>query len=95
MTKPLNLNNIAQFVCDALQVPGCIVLVSNEDNTIGFTGGGITNARANEMLSVGIHINLTQHDANVLAGRAGKEAQEAYERLITAENDKGNGEVMQ
>lgn len=85
----LTLNNIGQFVCDTLQVPGCIVLTSNSDGTIGFTGSGVNNIRANEMLSVGIHINLSQHDARVLAGLAGKEAREAFEAIQAAGNDGG------
>lgn len=72
----LHFGNIAPFLCKRLAVPGVIVLVSNEDGTIGTTGHGVNHARANEMLSVGIHLNLSQHYDAIRAGAAGAEAQE-------------------
>lgn len=69
------LSNIGQRICDLLKVKGSIVLTLNEDDTIGFTSSGLTHAKANELLSVGIHINLGQHDDAVRAGAAGKVAQ--------------------
>lgn len=72
----LHFGNIAPFITKRLAVPGVIVLVSNEDGTIGMTGHGINHARANEMLSVGIHLNLSQHYNAIRAGAAGAEAQE-------------------
>lgn len=41
------------------------------------------------MLSRGIHLNYQQHDAAVLAGAAGEEAQEAARRLAEANHAGG------
>jgi hypothetical protein len=72
----LHFGNIAPFAAKKLAVPGVIVLVSNEDGTIGLTAHGINHARANEMLSVGIHLNLSQHYDLVRKGVAGQDAAE-------------------
>lgn len=77
----LHLGNIAQFAAHRLKVPGVIVLVSNEDGTIGMTAAGVNHSRANEMFSVGIYMNLDQHYDLVRQGAAGKDAQEHIEAL--------------
>lgn len=77
----LHFGNIAPFAAKRLAVPGVIVLVSNEDGTIGMTAHGINHARANEMLSVGIHLNLSQHYDLVRQGAAGKDAAEHIREL--------------
>ncbi len=77
----LHFGNIAPFAAKRLAVPGVIVLVSNEDGTIGMTGHGVNHARANEMLSVGIHLNLSQHYDAIRAGAAGSEAKEHIDAL--------------
>ena len=73
-TPDLHFGNIAPFTAKKLAVPGVIVLISNEDGTIGMTGHGINHARANEMLSVGIHLNLSQHYELIRQGAAGQDA---------------------
>lgn len=73
--KKLTLDTVAPHVADALNVQGCIVIVSYEDGSIGMTSHGVNHYKANELLSVGIHINLGQHDEAVRKGDAGKEAQ--------------------
>lgn len=77
----LHIGNVAPLVSKKLSVPGCIVILSNADGTIGMTADGVNHFRANEMLSVGIHINLSQHDDLVRAGAAGSEAQERQQDL--------------
>ena len=69
------LDNIAPRICALLKVKGCVVLTLNEDDTIGMTSAGVNHSKANELLSVGIHINLTEHDEKVRAGAAGPKAQ--------------------
>lgn len=71
----INLGNIASQVCTNLQVPGCIVLTLNENGSIGMSAHGVNHYKANELLSLGIHINLGQHDDAVRAGAAGEGAQ--------------------
>lgn len=66
--------NIAPFAAEQLKVPGVIVLISNEDGTIGMSAHGVNHSRANEMLSVGIYMNLEQHYDLVRLGAAGQEA---------------------
>jgi len=78
---PQNADTIAQFVCDNLGIPGCVVLISCADGSIGLMAHGVNHAKANELLSVGIHINLTQHDQLVRAGAAGEAAQRQAEIL--------------
>jgi hypothetical protein len=78
---PLNHETAPQFVCDQLGVPGCIILISCADGSIGLSAHGVNHARANELLSVGIHINLTQHDQLVRAGAAGEAAQRQAEDI--------------
>lgn len=73
--KPLDLSSAPQLLCDELDVPGCIVIVAYPDGSIGFNGCGVNHAKANELLSVGIHINLSHHDAMVRDGAAGEVAQ--------------------
>ncbi len=67
--------NVAPLLCTRLGVPGVIVMISNEDGTISMIAHGISHARANEMLSRGVQINLNQHDDFVRRGFAGEAAQ--------------------
>lgn len=77
----LHMGNIAPFTAKKLAVPGVLILISNEDGTIGMTAHGLNHARANEMLSVGIFMNLEQHYAAIREGHAGGEAREHMEAL--------------
>ncbi|KAF1009494.1 MAG: hypothetical protein GAK28_00132 [Luteibacter sp.] len=72
---PLTLNTAPKAICDQIGVPGCIVLIANVDGSIGFSAHGVSPIKANELLSVGIHINLSQHDQMVRDGAAGEYAQ--------------------
>lgn len=82
-TPDLHMGNVAPFLCKKLAVPGCIVLLSNEDGTVALSAHGVNHARANEMLSIGIHINLSQHYDAVRAGHAGPEAAELQHLIDT------------
>ena len=77
----LHPGNVAPAICHKLGVPGCILLTSNHDGTIMMIAHGINHARAAEMLSRGMQINLNQHDEFVRDGMAGAEAQ-AHQALI-------------
>lgn len=77
----LHLGNVAQAICHKLRVPGAVVLVLNDDGTIGMSAQGVNHFKANELLSVGIHFNLMQHDQQVLAGAAGEHAREVAQHL--------------
>lgn len=70
----LHAGNVAPFVAHKLAAPGAIVLISNADGTVQLCSHGVNHARANEMLSVGIFINLDQHYSAVRDGGAGPEA---------------------
>lgn len=52
-----------------------IVLVLDEDGKIGMTTHGLNHAEAVNMLATGIHLTLTNHDHQVIAGAAGPDAQ--------------------
>lgn len=77
----LHFGNAPQFLAKRLAVPGVLILVLNDDGTVGLNGHGVNHAKANEMLSLGIHMNLTQHDDFVRKGHAGKEAAEHIREL--------------
>lgn len=77
----LHGGNIAPFAAHRLKVPGVIVLISNEDGTIGMSAHGVNHSRANEMLSVGIYMNLEQHYNLVRQGAAGNDAAEHIREL--------------
>ena len=72
------LGNIAPRICDLLKVKGCVVLTLNENDSIGFTAHAVNRHKANELLSVGIHINLGEHDEAIRRGDAGPELQRAF-----------------
>src|SRR5471032_619701 len=82
----LHPGNIAAFTAHQLAVPGVIVLVSNDDGTIGLLAHGVKHARANEMLSVGIHMNLSQHYDLVRQGAAGPDAADHIRELKRLEH---------
>jgi hypothetical protein len=71
----LHAGNVAPALCHKLCIPGCILLTSNADGTIMMIAHGVNHARANEMLSRGMQINLNQHDEFVRHGMAGADAQ--------------------
>lgn len=81
----IHLGNAAQFIAHRMRVEGAVIVTLNENGSFGFTGYGVTHAKANEMLSVGIHINLTQMEEAIRAGKAGDEAQDFQERLDKGE----------
>lgn len=80
-TPDLHMGNIAQFAAHRLKVPGVIVLVSNEDGTIGMSAAGVNHARSCEMLSVGTYMTLDQHYQLIREGAAGSEAREHIQAL--------------
>lgn len=70
-------DNSARSLAWALASKGAIVLVKDQDGRVGLvTHGFDTHAEVNELLTVGIHLNLTQHDQQVAQGAAGNEAQQ-------------------
>lgn len=73
----VHIGNMAVAVTHRLRAQGSIVILWNHDGTISFCGHGLTHAKANELLSVGIHINLSQQEKAVRAGVGGDEAREA------------------
>lgn len=85
----LHLGNAAAAVCHKLSAHAVLLLVVTQDGAISLSGHGVNHAAANEMLSRGIHLNYQQHDAAVLAGAAGEEAQEAARCLAEANHAGG------
>lgn len=81
LPQDIHLGNVAPAICHKLKVTGCVVLTLNPDGTIGMTGHGVNHAAANELLSVGIHLNMTQMEEAIARGEAGEEAQEQALRL--------------
>jgi|GEM_PF-2495560 len=81
----VHIGNMAVAVAHRLRAKGSIIILWNDDETISFCGHGMSHAKANELLSLGIHINLTQHDEAVRNGAAGAEAREVLE-MVDARN---------
>lgn len=65
----LTLENAGHQVADALKAKGCIVLLQNDDGTVAMTSSGMNHIQANDLLSMGIHLNLGQHEAQIDARR--------------------------
>jgi len=80
----LHLGNAAAAVCHKLSAHAVVLLTLTKDGAITLTGHGVNHAMANEMLSRGIAMNYQQHDAAVLAGMAGEEAQQFARKLAEA-----------
>ena len=78
-----DLQDVANEVERTLDVSGVVILVHNKNRTMSFVASnGIgSHAEANSLLCLGIHLNLSQHDAMVLQGAAGAEAQTLAESL--------------
>jgi hypothetical protein len=88
-TMQKNLENtaarFAKVTADALAAQRVAILAQDENGVVtllshGFDGDA-AHAQLNGLLSVGIHINLTDHDQHVLAGLAGSEAQNTAQKL--------------
>lgn len=71
----LPLAAIPAKICQESGAAACIVLVADERGVTTLAMHGANHAQANDMLSLGIHMNLSQHDELILAGAAGEEAQ--------------------
>lgn len=86
LPEELHIGNAAIAVAHKMKVKGCVIVTDNGDGTISFCGHGLNHAKTNELLSVAIHINLTQHDKMVAQGAAGSAAQ-AIEQAIQASRE--------
>lgn len=82
----LHIGNAASAVCHKLSARAVVLLVVTQNGAVALSGHGVNHAMANEMLSRGIALNFQQHDAAVLAGEAGEEAQEIA-RQIASKNE--------
>jgi hypothetical protein len=74
LPNDLHIANFAPALCKRLAVQGMVTLLSNEDGSIMMIAHGVNHARAAEMLSRGVQINLNQHDEFVRNGFAGEAA---------------------
>lgn len=73
---------IAQDAAKRLDAPRVLILTQESDgSTVLYTHGFLSHAQINNVLSVGIHANLSDHDRFVLAGAAGEEAQEVARHI--------------
>lgn len=74
--KQSYFNGAASEIAEKIGASGVIVLALDHNGAIGLSSHGVNHAKAVELLSVGIHLVLGQHDAAVAAGAAGHEAQQ-------------------
>ena len=86
MAEPKSAREIfdesARHLAWQLNAESAIVIVKDREGRIGLvTHGFETHAAINEQLAVGIHMNLSQHDQQVLAGAAGPRARQLAEAI--------------
>ena len=67
----LTLENAGHQVADAFKAKGCIILLQNDDSSVSMTGSGMNHIQANDLLSMGIHLNLSQHEGVLEANARG------------------------
>lgn len=77
----------ARHLAWQMNAESVVVIVKDREGRIGLvTHGFETHAAINELLAIGIHLNLGEHDRQVAAGAAGEEARQRAE-AIEREND--------
>ena len=79
--KAAALNDTAAQLKQHHRPDAVLILCRCDDGSIVLVGSGANHHKANEMLSVGIHINLSQHDKLVIAGDAGQDAQQTAQEI--------------
>lgn len=89
-TQEKDLSSYADTICKDFGVKGAVIVLLSENGSIYFSGHGVNHKQANDMLSLGIHANLKQHDLLVLAGGAGQEAQKDAVLIETLNNGRPN-----
>lgn len=72
----LHIGNAPRVVAHMMKVPSCIVITRDADGVVSMAAHGTNHANANEMLSIGIYSNLSQHYDEIRNGGAGAEARE-------------------
>lgn len=77
-------STIAARIREDQQVEAVIVLLQHPNGSLSMATDGCNHATANSMLSLGIHLNLKQHDELVLAGAAGPAAQALAQEIEAA-----------
>lgn len=75
------INTLAETIRKDLNEQAAIVIIQHHNGSLSMVVDGCNHAQANSMLSLGIHLNLKQHDELVLAGAAGKEAQDLAKEI--------------
>lgn len=88
LTPDLHMGNAPRFIAHMMKKSACIVITRDEDGVISMSAHGANHAVANEMLSVGIYSNLSQHYEAVRNGDAGAEAKEMQGEVDHANNQK-------
>jgi len=84
MADAETISTLAVKIRQNLKVAAAIVIIQHEGGAISMVADGCNHAVANSMLSLGIHLNLKQHDEQVLAGAAGEAAQAAAQEIEEA-----------
>ena len=73
---------LAAHAVERLGARSAVLLTQDENGVVTlYSSGGMTHAEINGVLSVGIHINLSDHDAQVLDGAAGQDARRIAESI--------------
>ncbi|WP_261541705.1 hypothetical protein [Burkholderia multivorans] len=76
---------LAAHAAERLGARSVVLLTQDENGVVTlYSHGATTHAEINGMLSVGIHINLSDHDAQVLGGAAGQEAMRTAQSILNS-----------
>lgn len=80
-TIPLTLDNAPDFVAMGIGVPFAIVIGRLPNGDIMVNHNLPEHRQVVEALAVAIHAVMSQHDEQILAGRAGAAAQKRFEDM--------------
>lgn len=83
---PFRFTEGPEKLCEEHGLLACVVVVQLPDGSFSMAAHGMNHFAVNHALSLGIHMNLTDHDRQVIAGAAGPEAQ-AFAREIQKQNE--------
>jgi hypothetical protein len=76
---------LAANAVERLGARSAVLLTQDENGVVTlYSHGATTHAEINGVLSVGIHINLSDHDAQVLGGAAGQEAMQTAQSILNS-----------
>lgn len=78
---PLTIENAPDVLAVALKLPAAMVIGRHANGDVIVNFSGMDHRSAVEALAVAIHAVMSEHDRQILEGRAGAAAQKRFEEL--------------